>query len=405
MQPLRGRRILLGITAGIAAYKAAELARLLVKDGARLQVVMTPSASEFISPLTLQAITGRMVRDKLFDPAHEAAMGHIELARWADLILVAPATADFLAQTAAGMARDLLSTLCLASEAPLFVAPAMNQAMWRHAATRANAELLRQRGVTLLGPDAGEQACGDVGPGRMLEPVAILDAVRGHFGDGRLAGRRVLLTAGPTREALDPVRFLGNRSSGKMGFALAAALMAQGADVTLVAGPVSLATPPGVKRVDVESAQQMHEAVFAAVDGTDIFIGCAAVADFRPADFTPRKIKKTGSETLSLELVRNPDILSDVAALPQRPFCVGFAAETHDVETYADGKRRAKGLDMIAANQVSASQGFEVDDNALLVIWEGGKRALPNQPKEQLAAQLVDLIVERFDAQTAVKDS
>ena len=405
MQPLRGRRILLGITAGIAAYKAAELARLLVKDGARLQVVMTPSASEFISPLTLQAITGRMVRDKLFDPAHEAAMGHIELARWADLILVAPATADFLAQTAAGMARDLLSTLCLASEAPLFVAPAMNQAMWRHAATRANAELLRQRGVTLLGPDAGEQACGDVGPGRMLEPVAILDAVRGHFGDGRLAGRRVLLTAGPTREALDPVRFLGNRSSGKMGFALAAALMAQGADVTLVAGPVSLATPPGVKRVDVESAQQMHEAVFAAVDGTDIFIGCAAVADFRPADFTPRKIKKTGSETLSLELARNPDILSDVAALPQRPFCVGFAAETHDVETYADGKRRAKGLDMIAANQVSASQGFEVDDNALLVIWEGGKRALPNQPKEQLAAQLVDLIVERFDAQTAVKDS
>lgn len=405
MQPLRGRRILLGITAGIAAYKAAELARLLGKDGARLQVVMTPSASEFISPLTLQAITGRMVRDKLFDPAHEAAMGHIELARWADLILVAPATADFLAQTAAGMARDLLSTLCLASEAPLFVAPAMNQAMWRHAATRANAELLRQRGVTLLGPDAGEQACGDVGPGRMLEPVAILDAVRGHFGDGRLAGRRVLLTAGPTREALDPVRFLGNRSSGKMGFALAAALMAQGADVTLVAGPVSLATPPGVKRVDVESAQQMHEAVFAAVDGTDIFIGCAAVADFRPADFTPRKIKKTGSETLSLELVRNPDILSDVAALPQRPFCVGFAAETHDVETYADGKRRAKGLDMIAANQVSASQGFEVDDNALLVIWEGGKRALPNQSKGQLAAQLVGLIVERFDAQTAIKDS
>jgi phosphopantothenoylcysteine decarboxylase/phosphopantothenate--cysteine ligase len=405
MQPLRGRRILLGITAGIAAYKAAELARLLGKDGARLQVVMTPSASEFISPLTLQAITGRMVRDKLFDPAHEAAMGHIELARWADLILVAPATADFLAQTAAGMARDLLSTLCLASEAPLFVAPAMNQAMWRHAATRANAELLRQRGVTLLGPDAGEQACGDVGPGRMLEPVAILDAVRGHFGDGRLAGRRVLLTAGPTREALDPVRFLGNRSSGKMGFALAAALMAQGADVTLVAGPVSLATPPGVKRVDVESAQQMHEAVFAAVDGTDIFIGCAAVADFRPADFTPRKIKKTGSETLSLELVRNPDILSDVAALPQRPFCVGFAAETHDVETYADGKRRAKGLDMIAANKVSASQGFEVDDNALLVIWEGGKRALPNQSKGQLAAQLVGLIVERFDAQTAIKDS
>ena len=405
MQPLRGRRVLLGITAGIAAYKAAELARLLVKDGARVRVVMTRSASEFIAPLTLQAITGEVVRDSLFDPAHEAAMGHIELARWADLIVVAPATADFLARSAAGMAHDLLSTLCLASAAPLLLAPAMNQAMWHHPATRANAQLLNSRGVTLLGPAEGEQACGDVGPGRMLEPADILAAVRRRFADGRLVGRRVLLTAGPTREAVDPVRFFGNRSSGKMGFALAAALADEGADVTLVAGPVSLATPDGVQRIDVESALDMHAAVFAAVGEADIFIACAAVADFRPVEVAEQKIKKSGIDGLTLELVRNPDILAEVAALPRPPFCVGFAAETHDVAAYAADKLRAKGLDMIAANQVSASQGFETDDNALLVIWDGGSRALPTQSKRQLAGRLVDLIVERFDAQIATEDS
>ena len=405
MQPLRGRRVLLGITAGIAAYKAAELARLLVKDGARVRVAMTRSASEFIAPLTLQAITGEVVRDSLFDPAHEAAMGHIELARWADLIVVAPATADFLARSAAGMAHDLLSTLCLASAPPLLLAPAMNQAMWHHPATRANAQLLNSRGVTLLGPAEGEQACGDVGPGRMLEPADILAAVRRRFADGRLVGRRVLLTAGPTREAVDPVRFFGNRSSGKMGFALAAALADEGADVTLVAGPVSLATPDGVQRIDVESALDMHAAVFAAVGEADIFIACAAVADFRPVEVAGQKIKKSGIDGLTLELVRNPDILAEVAALPRPPFCVGFAAETHDVAAYAADKLRAKGLDMIAANQVSASQGFETDDNALLVIWDGGSRALPTQSKRQLAGRLVDLIVERFDAQIATEDS
>ena len=405
MQPLRGRRVLLGITAGIAAYKAAELARLLVKDGARVRVAMTRSASEFIAPLTLQAITGEVVRDSLFDPAHEAAMGHIELARWADLIVVAPATADFLARSAAGMAHDLLSTLCLASAPPLLLAPAMNQAMWHHPATRANAQLLNSRGVTLLGPAEGEQACGDVGPGRMLEPADILAAVRRRFADGRLVGRRVLLTAGPTREAVDPVRFFGNRSSGKMGFALAAALADEGADVTLVAGPVSLATPDGVQRIDVESALDMHAAVFAAVGEADIFIACAAVADFRPVEVAGQKIKKSGIDGLTLELVRNPDILAEVAALPRPPFCVGFAAETHDVAAYAADKLRAKGLDMIAANQVSASQGFETDDNALLVIWDGGSQALPTQSKRQLAGRLVDLIVERFDAQIATEDS
>ena len=404
MQPLRGRRLLLGITGGIAAYKAAELARLLVKDGAEVQVVMTRAAGAFVGAMTLQAITGRPVREALFDAQHEAAMGHIELARWAELVVIAPATADFLAQMAAGMARDLLSTLCLATTAPLVVAPAMNQAMWRHAATQANVALLRSRGVTFLGPDEGAQACGDVGPGRMIEPEDIRLALGANLAGGRLAGRQVLLTAGPTREALDPVRFLGNRSSGRMGFALAAALVAEGASVTLVAGPVSLPTPAGVERIDVESALQMREAVFTSLPGTAIFIACAAVADFRPAAAAGKKIKKT-SETLTLELIRNPDILSEVAALSARPFCVGFAAETDDVEAYAQAKLRAKRLDMIAANRVGASQGFEVDDNALLVIWEGGQQSLPQQPKSRLAAQLVNLIVDRFDAQTAAENT
>lgn len=396
--------MLLGVTGGIAAYKAAELARLLVGEGAEVQAVMTDAARRFIGPLTLQAVTGRPVRDTLFDPQHEAAMGHIELARWADLILIAPASADFLARMAAGLADDLLSTLCLASPAPLLAAPAMNQAMWGHAATRANVERLGARGVTLLGPDEGAQACGDVGPGRMLEPAAILTAVRARLAAGRLAGRRVLVTAGPTREALDPVRFIGNRSSGKMGFAVAAALAAEGAEVTLVAGPVALPTPPRVERVDVESAIEMRDAVFARLSGTALFVASAAVADFRPAVAAGHKIKKT-SETLNLELVRNPDILAEVAALPERPFCVGFAAETHDLEVHAEGKRRAKGLDMIAANEVGAAQGFEMDENALLVMWEGGRQALERQSKERLAVQLVNLILDRLDAQTAAQDS
>jgi phosphopantothenoylcysteine decarboxylase/phosphopantothenate--cysteine ligase len=404
MQSLRGRRVLLGITAGIAAYKAAELARLLVREGVEVQVVMTRSAKRFIGPETLQAITGRIVREALFDPVHEAGMGHIELARWADLILVAPATADFLAQAAAGLARDLLSTLCLASTAPLLVAPAMNQVMWRHAATQANVALLVSRGVAVLGPDEGEQACGDTGPGRMLEPPAIVSALRERPPGGRLLGRRVLLTAGPTREALDPVRFLGNRSSGKMGFALASALAAQGAEVVLISGPVARATPPGVERIDVGSALEMRDAVFTALPGTAIFIACAAVADFRPAVVAEQKIKKT-TESLTLELIRNPDILSEVSALPDRPFCVGFAAETHDLESHAEAKLRTKGLDMIAANRVSASQGFEVDDNALLVIWNGGREVLAQQSKPQLAARLVNLIADRFDAQTATENS
>jgi phosphopantothenoylcysteine decarboxylase/phosphopantothenate--cysteine ligase len=327
-------------------------------------------------------------------------MGHIELARWAEFILVAPATADFLAQIATGMARELLGTLCLASRAPLLVAPAMNQAMWHHPATQANVALIAARGVVVLGPGEGEQACGDSGPGRMLEPDAIVAALRERPEGGRLNGHRVVLTAGPTREPLDPVRFLGNRSSGRMGFALASALAGQGAEVVLVSGPVALATPAGVERIDVVSAQEMREAVFAALPGTAIFVACAAVADFRPAVVAQQKIKKT-AETLTLELIRNPDILAEVSALSNRPFCVGFAAETRDLAAYAEAKLKAKGLDMIAANRVSASQGFEVDDNALLVIWKGGSEALERQPKPQLAAQLVNLIADRFDAQTA----
>jgi phosphopantothenoylcysteine decarboxylase/phosphopantothenate--cysteine ligase len=394
----------LGISAGIAAYKAAELARLLIKQGALVQVVMTRSAAQFIGPLTFQAITGREVRDALFDTQHEAAMGHIELARWADVVLVAPATADFLARAAAGMADDLLTTLCLATPAPVVVAPAMNQAMWAHPATVDNVACLRERGVRTIGPAQGEQACGDFGAGRMVEPVDIVEALTAYATAARLHGRRALVTAGPTREALDPVRFIANRSSGKMGFAVAEALVAQGAEVTLVSGPVALTTPQGVERIDVESALQMRDAVFARLAGQDIFVASAAVADYRPVDPAGHKLKKS-QQTLTLTLTRNPDILADVAARPDKPFCVGFAAETRDVAAYAEQKRRAKGVDMIAANEVSASLGFDQDDNALLVLWEGGEANLPRQAKSRLADRLVELIADRFDAQTATQDS
>lgn len=395
---------MLGISAGIAAYKAAELARLLIKEGAAVQVVMTTAAAQFIGPLTLQAITGREVRDALFDVQHEAAMGHIELARWADLVIVAPATADFLARAAHGLANDLLTTLCLATTAKVFFAPAMNQAMWGHPATVENVSRLTDRNVGLLGPDQGEQACGDVGAGRMAEPAAIVEALVTASGQGRFVGRRVLVTAGPTREPIDPVRFIANRSSGKMGFAVAEAFANQGADVTLVAGPVALATPPKVQRVDVETAREMHDAVLTAVTGQDIFVATAAVADYRPADAAVQKVKKS-APTMDLVLTRNPDILAEVSARPERPFCVGFAAETQDLAEYAKQKLQAKGLDMIAANQVSAVLGFDKEENALLVLWGEGQARLPMQPKKQLASQLIELIADRFDAQTAAEDS
>jgi len=388
----------LGICGGIAAYKAAETARLLIREGAAVQVVMTRAAQAFIGEMSLQALTGRVVRSALFDAQHEAAMGHIELARWADTVLIAPATADLLSRIAVGLADDLLTTLCLATRAPLIVAPAMNQAMWSHPATIDNVARLKARGVRFVGPDSGEQACGDSGPGRMLEPADIVAAL--VPASGRLTARKVLVTAGPTREAIDPVRFIANRSSGKMGFAIAAAAAAAGASVTLVSGPVSLPTPAGVERADVESAQEMHSAVMEALPGTDIFVGCAAVADYRPMAVADQKIKKNADE-MTLSLGRNPDILADVAASGERPFCVGFAAETRDVAGYAEQKRRAKKVDMVAANRVGAALGFDEDHNELLVIWEGGQTLLPRQDKGQLATRLVELIADRFHAQTS----
>lgn len=405
MSELTGRRILLGITGGIAAYKASELVRLLCKAGAEVQVVMTEAAGEFITPMTLQALSGRPVRQGLFDPAHEAAMGHIELARWADLILVAPATADFLARIAHGLAGDLLSTLCLASDAPIVLAPAMNQQMWLNQATADNAQLLTRRGILLWGPAEGEQACGESGPGRMVEPEELLASTVELLSRGPLAGLCVLLTAGPTRELIDPVRFIGNRSSGKMGFALARAFVLAGARVELVSGPVSLPTPSRVSRTDVDTALDMEKAVMERVADCDIFIGCAAVADYRPETVVGRKIKKS-DERLTLQLIRNPDILARVAGLPGAPFSVGFAAETEDPEVYAEQKRRAKGLDMIAANLVgAASGGFERDENALTVLWDGGRCDLPMAEKTVLAEKLVGLIAENYEKKYSAENS
>ncbi|PIE83675.1 MAG: bifunctional phosphopantothenoylcysteine decarboxylase/phosphopantothenate--cysteine ligase CoaBC [Candidatus Contendobacter odensis] len=421
MQPLAGKRILLGITGGIAAYKSADLGRRLREAGAELQIAMTPSATTFITPLTLQAISGRPIRTELLDANAEAGMGHIELARWADLILIAPATADFIARLAHGMANDLLSTLCLATDRPIAVAPAMNRLMWQNPATQDNCRLLARHGIKIWGPGVGEQACGEIGAGRMLEPLKLRNQVLEQLGEKRkqpaffsnstpletpltshdLQGLVVLLTAGPTREPIDPVRFISNRSTGKMGFAVAEAAAAAGAHVILVTGPVSLETPPGVERIDVENAIDMHQAVMHRVQQANIFIATAAVADYRAVKQAAQKIKKT-RDTLRLELVRNPDILADVATLSShRPFTVGFAAETHNVRHYADEKRRRKNLDLIAANQVGiAGSGFESEQNELLVLWEGGEHTLPLANKTLLGQQLVALIAMRYDQKT-----
>ncbi len=396
MTILNGKRILLGVTGGIAAYKTAELVRLLRGSGAEVQVVMTPAATHFITPLTLQALSGRPVRLELFDPDHEAAMGHIELARWADRVVVAPATADFIARLAAGMADDLLTTLCLASDAPMAVAPAMNSRMWLNAATCENVRRLEQRAVSIWGPATGEQACGETGPGRMLEPEELRQRIEGWFSASPLQGVRVLLTAGPTREPIDPVRFVGNRSSGKMGYALARAFVAAGAEVSLVSGPVTLETPRGIERVDVETALEMEQAVMSRIGGCDIFVACAAVADYRPAEAAEQKIKKS-EEELRITLVRNPDILAQAAALAEAPFTVGFAAETSRPAEQGEDKLRSKGVDMIAANLVGGEQGgFERDENALSVIWAGGRQDLPMARKERLAEALVSIITEKF---------
>ncbi|MEA9558573.1 bifunctional phosphopantothenoylcysteine decarboxylase/phosphopantothenate--cysteine ligase CoaBC [Xanthomonas nasturtii] len=415
-RPLDGQRLLLCVGGGIAAYKSLELVRRLRDAGAQVQVAMTSGAQQFVTPLSFQALSGQPTRTTLWDSAAEQAMGHIELARWADRVIVAPATADLLARLAHGLADDLVTTLCLATTAPLTVAPAMNHRMWLHPATQANIATLRARGVAVVGPDDGPLAEGESGPGRLAEPAAIIAALAATAtapaadaspgtaapafvpSSAELDGLRIVISAGPTFEDLDPVRYVGNRSSGKMGYALAAAAARQGAEVVLVSGPVHQVTPVGVQRIDVRSAAQMRDAVLGAFPA-DIYIGAAAVADYTPKRVVAQKIKKTG-ETLTLELVRTPDILSEVAAQTGAlKLVVGFAAETHDVEHYARGKLAAKRLDLIIANQVGiVGGGFESDNNAATAYWQGGERAFPTSSKTELADQLLALIAERLQA-------
>jgi phosphopantothenoylcysteine decarboxylase / phosphopantothenate---cysteine ligase len=391
--------VLLGVGGGISAYKSVDLVRRLGERGFVVRVVMTKAATAFVGPLTFQAVSGNPVRTALLDPAAEAGMGHIELARWADRLLIAPATADLMARLAAGIADDLLTTLALATQAPLILAPAMNHQMWRHPATQDNLARLQARGARILGPAIGSQACGDQGPGRMLEPLEIAEALaRPEPGPDQqpLAGVRVLLTAGPTREPLDPVRYLGNRSSGRMGYALADALTELGARVVLISGPSALPPPAVAEVVKVETALEMHAAVMARSRDCEIFVATAAVADYRPAEPAGNKIKK-GADVLNVRLVRNPDILAEVAALPTPPFTLGFAAETDEVEQYARGKLVDKRLDMIAANRVGGEAGgFERAENALLVLWNGGQRELPMMSKVELARALATLLAERY---------
>jgi phosphopantothenoylcysteine decarboxylase/phosphopantothenate--cysteine ligase len=403
MSSLERKKILLGVTGGIASYKSAVLLRALQRQGAEVRVVMTRAAQAFVAPLTFQALSSHRVYTELLDPAQEAAMDHISLARWADLILVAPATANVLARLAHGLADDLLSTLCLATTAPIALAPAMNQAMWGNPATQANVKTLLERGVRLWGPGQGDQACGETGAGRMLEAETLCEKVVNFFSQGPLREVRVLMTAGGTREPIDPVRFVGNRSSGKMGFALAEAMRDLGANVSLVTGPVALASPAGVDCIGVETARQMHTAVMQRVAECDIFIGVAAVADYRPKSTAEQKIKKQ-AEILQIELVRNPDILAEVASLERPPFTVGFAAETEQVEHFAEAKRRDKGIDLIAANRVGGEiGGFERDDNALIVRWRTGGETLPLMDKGKLARRLAERIAEQYHAEHRIE--
>lgn len=393
-------RVLLGVSGGIAAYKAAELVRRLRDAGAEVRVVLTENAARFVSPLTFQALSGQPVRSGLWDEAAEAAMGHIELARWAQRIVIAPASADLIARLAHGFADDLLTTLCLASAAPLALAPAMNLRMWAHAATQTNVATLRGRGVAFLGPAVGPMAEPESGPGRLLEPHEIVAELAALHGPKLLAGTEVLVSAGPTFEDIDPVRFIGNRSSGRMGFAVAQAAVEQGARVHLIAGPVYLPTPTGVARIDVRSAREMREAVMRQIPQSDIYISSAAVGDFRPHDVAAHKLKKNGSEFV-LTLTENPDILAAVAALKKRPFVVGFAAETDNVEAYARAKLERKKLDLIAANRVGNGEGFDTCENEILLLSRDGSERLARADKLALARQLVTRIAQRYAARHA----
>ena len=398
MIALTDKKILLGVTGGIAAYKAAELTRLLRAEGTEVQVVMTEAAEHFIGALTLQALSGNPVHTRLLDAQAEAGMGHISLARWADLILIAPASADFIARLRAGFASDLLSALCLARECPLAIAPAMNQAMWRQPAIQENIARLTQWGVHILGPATGRLACGEEGPGRMLEPAILLQHLAALSGSGKLAGLSVLISAGPTREPLDPIRYLSNRSSGKMGLAIALAALRAGAKVGLVYGPIALKPPPCHEQIQVETAREMYQAVLSRASAYDIYIGTAAVADYTPATYSTQKIKKH-DDTLNVAFTKNADILAAVAQIERAPFTVGFAAESEDLENYARSKLQTKKLDMIAANAIGSDDtGFDSDTNALNIFWEDGSAVLPLAPKTQIAEQLINLIAEHYHA-------
>lgn len=401
MSSLTNKQILLGVTGGIAAYKSAELIRRLQDLGANVRVIMTPGAQEFITPLTLQALSGNPVHTQLLDPEAEAGMGHIELARWADLILIAPATADFIARLVNGNGDDLLSTVCLAAAAPICLAPAMNQAMWKNPATQDNLSQLAKRNISCFGPASGTQACGDVGPGRMLEPSELAELTAQQFTCGALSGKSVVITAGPTREAIDPVRYISNHSSGKMGYALAQAAIDAGAKVTLISGPTNLAAPEHSHFIPIDSAQQMYDASMQALHECDLFIASAAVADYRPATLADQKIKKTGQDTMIIELVKNPDIVTAVAAHNPRPMTVGFAAETQDLITYARGKLERKHLDVVVANDVSqAGIGFNSDENAVTVVWPDREQVLGQRSKSQLARDLIEQFAQQLSSVT-----
>jgi phosphopantothenoylcysteine decarboxylase/phosphopantothenate--cysteine ligase len=398
MAHLFNHNVLLGVSGGIAAYKSAELVRQLQERGASVRVIMTHGAQEFITPLTMQALSGNPVHTELLDEHAEQGMGHIELGRWADLLLIAPATADLIARLSMGRADDLLTTVALATAAPLLLAPAMNQQMWKDPATIANIATLSQRGAQMIGPASGQQACGDTGPGRMEEPSIIAQAATELFATGELAGKRIVITAGPTREALDPVRYISNNRSGKMGYALAQAAADAGAITTLVSGPVNLTPPDHVQLLCVDSAEQMLNQCLALLPQCDIFIACAAVADYRPATIQEQKIKK-GPQEVSLPLVRNPDIVAAVSASKHSPYTVGFAAETNDVVSYARDKMERKGLDMIVANDVSdPSIGFNSDDNSVTVLWRTGEHTAERASKGAIARQIVTLIAQQTDS-------
>jgi phosphopantothenoylcysteine decarboxylase / phosphopantothenate---cysteine ligase len=401
MSSLTNKRILLGVTGGIAAYKSADLVRRLQDAGASVQVVMTAAAQEFITPLTMQALSGNPVHTTLLDPAAEAGMGHIQLARWADLILIAPASADFIARLVQGQGDDLLTTLCLATPAPIAIAPAMNQGMWRNASTQANVEVLKQRKVYIFGPAAGEQACGDIGPGRMLEALELVDAAASLFISGSLAGKKVVITAGPTREAIDPVRYISNHSSGKMGYALAQAAVEAGAQTVLISGPTQLAAPERVEFIAVTTAEDMLAASLQETCDCDLFIAAAAVADYRPVQVAAHKIKKTAeADSMLLELVKNPDIVATIAALEKKPFTVGFAAESENLIAYAQQKLARKNLDLIIANNITAAGiGFNSDDNAVIVIDKTQQQELTQRSKQQLARDLIAIIAQKIIGQ------